>query len=409
MGRVSQRKIAHITTIDQSLDYLLLHQLESFRATGYEVVGIAALTSGPHAAKVAAAGVRFLPVHMTRNFTPLTDLVSLWRLWRIIRRERFAIVHTHNPKPGLLGQLAAQLAGVPVVVNTIHGFYFHDHMRPIARRFYILMEWIAARCSDAILSQNREDMATAIRERICRADQIAYLGNGIDVTIFDPDHPTAADLQRRRAELGIPEGAPVVGFVGRLAARRKGFLDFLAAAARVAEQIPEVRFLIVGEADHGKPDAVEPEVAAEYGIADRCLFLGRQPNEELPILYRLMDLLVLPSLFEGIPRVVMEAAAMGTPAVVSDVKGNREAVEQDRSGLLVPLGDVPALTRAILAILTDPTLAARLGSRSRKLAREQFDERRVFAQVQEVYADLLKRRGLTPPTPRADIAGAHDG
>ena len=125
---------------------------------------------------------------------------------------------------------------------------------------------------------------------------------------------------------GIPPDAPVVGFVGRLAARRKGFVDFLAAAKEIAAQLPQARFLIVGATDTGKPDAVEPSAAADYGIADRCVFLGHRANAELPLLYKRMDVLVLPSLFEGVPRVVMEAAAMGTPCVVTDVKGNREAV-----------------------------------------------------------------------------------
>lgn len=391
-------KVAHITTIDQSLETLLLHQLQSLQRAGYDVVGISA--PGPSVPTLTAAGLRHIGIPMTRNFTPAADLVAVWRLWRVMRRERFAIVHTHTPKPGLLGQLAARLAGVPVVINTLHGFYFHDAMRPRARRFYITLERLAARCSDVILSQNREDIATARRERIGRPEQIKHLGNGIDLASFDPGRYTPADLARRRADLGIPATAPIVGFVGRLAGRRKGFLDFLAAAARVAEQVPDVRFLIVGEADHGKPDAVEPETARAYGIADRCLFLGWQPNDALPPLYRLMNLLVLPSLFEGIPRVVMEAAALGTPAVVTDVKGNREVVEEGRNGLRVPLGDVAALSDAILALLRDPERAARMGAAGRAMALERFDERAVFATVRDEYARLLAAKGLPfPPLP----------
>lgn len=396
-------KIAHITTIDQSLDYLLLNQLSSLRDAGYDVTGIAA--PGPHIPRIEAAGIRFLPLHMTRNFTPLADLVSLWQLWSLIRRERFAIVHTHNPKPGLLGQLAARLAGVPIVINTLHGFYFHDHMRPLARRFYITMEQIAARCSDVVLSQNREDIETARRERIGQPWRFKYLGNGIDLATFDPARFSAEEVRQRRETLGLPPDAPVVGFVGRLAARRKGFLDFLAAGAAVAQRLPEAHFLIIGEADHGKPDAVEPVVAEQYGIADQCLFLGRRPNSELPLLYRCMDLLVLPSLFEGVPRVVMEAAAMGVPAVVTDVKGNREALEQGRTGLLVPLGDVRALATAILAVLEDGERACRMGAASRELAIERFDERLIFARVLGEYVRLLRQKGLPVPSQKT-IANA---
>lgn len=394
-------KIAHITTIDQSLEYLLLHQLCSLQQADYQVIGIS--TPGPHVPTVEAAGIQHISVPITRNLTPLADIVSLWRLCRVMRRERFAIVHTHNPKPGLLGQVAARLTRVPVVVNTLHGFYFHEYMHPAGRHFYIMLEKLAARCSSVILSQNEEDIQTAIREGICPPRQIKYLGNGIDLTRFDRARLAASDLAAKRAELGLPDGAPVVGFVGRLAARRKGFLAFLAAAKQVSEQVPGARFLIIGETDHGKPDAVEPTAARDYGVEDACLFLGRQPNQELPLLYSLMDVLVLPSLFEGLPRVLMEAAAMQVPAVASDVKGNREAIEHNRNGLLVPFGDVAALTDAIVAILGDSGRARAMGEQGRRLAEERFDEQLVFAKVKAEYARLLREKGLPAPQQSAAV------
>ena len=388
-------KIAHVTTVDISLHSLLLNQMQSLQAAGYEVAGISA--AGESVPLIEAGGVRHLAVPMSRNLSPLADLVSLWRLFRVMRRERFAIIHTHTPKAGLLGQLAARLAGVPVVVNTIHGFYFHEHMRPRARRFYILMEKIAALCSNLILSQNAEDLETAVREGICRREKIELLGNGIDLSEFNADAISEEDAARCRAELGIAADAPVVGFVGRLAARRKGFLDFLAAAKNLAAQNPHVRFLIAGDTDHGKPDAVEPSVAADYGIAERCVFLGYRANPELPRFYKIMNVLVLPSLFEGVPRVVMEASAMGVPAVVSDVKGNREAVEHDGNGLRVPFGDVPALTAAILRILTEPATARRMSGAARRSAAARFDERVVFEKVRDAYRRLLRAKGLPVP------------
>lgn len=388
-------KIAHITTVDGSLRSLLLNQLCCLRDAGYEVVGIS--TPGPDVPILEAAGVRHIAVPMTRNLTPFADLLSLRRLCQVMRREAFTLVHTHNPKPGLLGQLAARMAGVPIVVNTVHGFYFHEHMRALARRFYIAVEKIAARCSDAILSQNLEDIQTALGEGICGPEKIKHLGNGIDLSLFDPRRIRNEASRRRREELDIPAGARVVGFVGRLAARRKGFLHFLKAAARIVQRIPLVRFLVVGGTDHGKPDAVGPEAARDFGIWDHCRFLGNRTNGELPGLYSLMDVMVLPSLFEGIPRVIMEASAMGVPVVASDVKGNREAVENGRTGLLVPFGDVTALAGAIEQILADPDQARRLGAEGRRVALERYDERRVFEKVKAEYASLLIKNGFALP------------
>ncbi len=400
-------RVAHITTVDISLRLLLQRQLQSLQTAGYEVVGIS--SPGGNVPEIEAAGIPHLALPMSRNFTPLADIRSLLSLISLLRREGFTVVHTHTPKAGLLGQIAARLVKVPVIVNTVHGFYFHEHMPPRARRFYVAVEKIAAWCSDAILSQNGEDLQTAIREHICPAERIAHLGNGIDLTAFDPDRIDPATEAALRARLRLPVGTPVVGFVGRLAGRRKGFLDFLAAARALAERLPAARFLIAGAADSGKPDAVEPAVAADYGIAERCIFVGHVPQEDLPRYYRLMDTLVLPSLFEGIPRVVMEASAMGVPSVVSDVKGNREAVEPGRNGLLVPLGDVPALTAAILHILENPDVAAGLAVGCRTLALERFDERIVFQRVRECYETQLRRKGLahwipSPPPRPAETA-----
>ena len=388
---ITALRIAHVTTIDNTLG-LLLSQLVSLRVAGYDVTGISA--TGAHVLALEAAGIRHISVPMTRRLTPLADLASLWRLYRVIRREGFTIVHTHTPKAGLLGQLAARLAGVPIIVNTVHGYHFHEHMHPIARGFYIVLEKIASRCSDLILSQNSEDIQTAIAEGICQPQKLKLLGNGIDLTLFNPKRVSAVDELRCRQELGIPPDAPVVGFVGRLAARRKGFLDFLVAAKAIAAQRPQVCFLIAGDVDSGKPDAVEPSAVANYGIAHCCILLGSRNYEEMPLFYKLMNVLVLPSLFEGVPRVVMEASAMGTPSVVTDVKGNREAVEHERNGLLVPLGDVRALIAAILRILNEPETARHMGSEARRIAVERFDERLVFERVKAEYRRLLCEKGL---------------
>ncbi len=371
---------------------LLSNQMSSLRESGFEVVGISSPSSREELRDIE--GTRHVAIPISRNLTPFADLVSLGRLWRVMRRERFTIVHTHTPKAGLLGQLAARLAGVPVIVNTVHGFYFHDNMPARSRRFYIWMETLAALCSDRILSQNAEDVETAIRERICSREKITLLGNGIDLSRFDPESISRSEVEKLRARYDIPAGVPVVGFVGRLAAKRKGFADFLSAAREIRKTLPDCRFLILGPVDRGKADAIEPSAAADYGIADRCVFAGLVPNEQLPAFYRLMNVLVLPSLFEGVPRAVMEAAAMGVPAVVTDVKGNREAVEANVTGLLVRLNDVPALTAAILRILTDRELAARMSSEARRLAAERFDERRVFARVKSEYARLLAQKEL---------------
>lgn len=389
-------KIAHITTVDMSLRYLLFNQLLSLKEAGYEVVAIS--SPGPEVPALEAAGIRHIAVPMTRRaFTPLKDLYALWRLYRVMRRERFTIVHTHTPKAGILGRLAAKLAWVPVITHTSHGFVFHDRSAWLWRTFFTALERIAAQCADLIFSVNREDIKIAARERICDRRKMVLLGEGgigIDVMLFDPARFTPDDLARKRLEIGLPQGAKVIGFVGRLV-REKGVLELFEALSLVQLQMPEVRLLIVGPVDMDKSDAITPDAARRYGIAEICHFVGMR--QDMPEMYALMDVFVLPSHREGFPRAPMEASAMKVPCVVTDVRGCREAVEHGRNGLLVPLGDVRALAEAILEILLDPEKARRMGEEGRRIALERFDERRVFEKVKCEYARLLREKGLPVP------------
>jgi glycosyltransferase involved in cell wall biosynthesis len=392
MTKATSTKIAYITTVDITLRYILLDQMLSAQQAGYDVVAISA--PGPDATFVQAQGVRHVPVPMTRTFTPLADLLSLWRLYRVLRRERPTIVHAQTPKAGLLGQLAARFAGVPIVVRTLNGFYFTEETGRLVRRFYIATEKIAAWCSDVILSQNRQDIDTSLHEKICPPAKIKHLGNGVDLQQFDPARFSPSDVAQRRLAAGIPPDAPVVGYVGRMTAQGKRFLEFLSAARIVADTIPDVRFLIVGAPDRSKPDSVEPEAALDYDLGQHCIFVGQRSNDELPLLIKCMDVLVLPSEREGMPRAVMEAAAMAVPSVVTDVRGSRETIEDGRSGLLVPLGDVQAIAEAILKVLTNKELAQHLGRGGRHLAEERFDKQKMIALVNAEYARLLREKGF---------------
>ncbi len=378
-------RVAHVTTVDLSLRYLLLNQLRRIQEEGYEVFGISA--DGPDVTVVEAAGIPHFAVPMTRRFTPMADLRALWALVRLMRRERFDVVHTHTPKAGLLGQLAARLAGVPIVANTLHGFYFHDDMKPLPRRFYVWMERIAAKCSDTILSQNREDIATAVAERIGTPDLLKWLGNGIDLQRFDRRRLSDDALAALRTEIGLDATAPVVGFVGRLV-EEKGILDLLQAAKAVVEAVPNTQLLIVGPYDQEKPDALRPEVTERYGVAPNCRFVGMR--DDMPELYALMDVLVLPSYREGFPRAPMEASAMGVPAIVTDIRGCREAVVHGENGLLYPVGDADRLARSLIELLQDDQRRAQMGVTGRRIAEERFDEQKVFDRVLDEYERLLR-------------------
>lgn len=378
-------RVAHICTVDLSLRYLLANQMMYLQQSGFEVIGISA--PGPHVQWLEAHGIRHLPVVMKRAITPIDDLGAVLDLARLMRRERLTIVHTHNPKPGLLGQLAARLAGVPIVVNTIHGFFFHETTPQLTRRFYVLLEQVAAACSDAILSQSSEDLETAVAERICGRRGIEHLGNGIDLARFNPADP-GYDAGNARASLGIAPNDLVVGFVGRLV-EEKGIRELWVAGRLLRARFHRLKLLIVGDPDHHKADSLTRRDAIAAGVEDICVFTGWR--DDLPSLYRAMDVCVLPSHREGFPRTPMEASAMGVPVVATDIRGCREAVMPGVNGILVPTKDAAALASALERLLTDEAVRRELGAGGRLLAMQRFDERRVFAAVERRYRVLLER------------------
>jgi glycosyltransferase involved in cell wall biosynthesis len=385
-------KVVHITTIDKSIKFILQNQLLSIKDDGYEVFAIS--SPGPYVPEIENVGIRHIPVSIPRNVEPIADIRALITLCRIMRRENFTIVHTHFSKPGLLGQVAARLAGVPIIINTVHGFAFHENMQELHKRFYILIEKVAAFCSHKLLSQNKEDMSLAIREGLCKPDKIEYLGNGIDLSRFDPLQINARDKKQKQEELRLRDGAPVIGFVGRLAKKRKGFEDFLKAASIIMEKKPDAYFLIIGEPDYGRPDAAGPDLAKVYGVFENCRFMGWVPNEQIPLLMSLMHVLVLPSLLEGIPRSLMEASAMGIPIVAYDVKGNREVVRDGVNGFLISYGDVYGLATGVITLVNDPEKAERIGQEGQKIAHENFDEQIVFKRIKSEYKKQLQNRSL---------------
>lgn len=382
-------KIAHITTIDMSLDYLLLNHLKDLKRRGHDIVGISA--PGPHLPTLEAAGIPHLPIFMTRRVTPLADLKSLWQLYQLLKREQFDLIHTHTPKANLLGQIAAWLANVPVRVSTVHGLYCTLQTPQPQRLLLRLMEKASAVTAQVAYQVNQEDVETCHQLRICPDGKAKLLpgdGTGVNVSDFHPRKKAGVPKAALRAELGLPPTGKVVGFVARLRAE-KGILEFLAAARQILRVVPDASFLIVGPIDREKSDAITPDIAQKYGVADRCHFVGSRTD--LMALYSIMDLFVLPSHREGFPRTLMEAAAMGLPRVVTDVRGCRDAIENGRNGFVVPLGDVDALASAITLLLRDDELARQMGLAGRKMAVEQFDDRLVFDLIHREYEQLWER------------------
>ncbi|MGH2705956.1 MAG: glycosyltransferase family 4 protein [Actinomycetota bacterium] len=386
-------RLAHITTVDLTLRFLLLGQLRHLRESGFEVSTISA--PGRWGSDLEREGIRHIPwPSATRSWNPAADIRSFRELLGILRRERFDVVHTHNPKPGVMGRVAARVAGVPCIVNTVHGLYATPEDR-LGKRFAVLgLEGAAARCSDLEMFQSEEDLEWARRRRVVSRQKSLYLGNGIDLSAFDPARVAPARVRSLRAELAIPDGSRVVGMVGRLVAE-KGYLELFAAAEEVRRVIPDAIFLCLGDPDPEKVDSIRPEE-----LAGRSHLRLPGWRTDIRDLLGLMDVFVLPSWREGLPRSAIEAAAMGRAMVLTDIRGCREVVRDGKEGLLIPPRNPTRLAGAILTMLGDRALAARFGRAAQARALERFDERKVAEKVEEAYRRLLQAKGIASPPVR---------
>lgn len=380
-----QLRVAHLTTVDSSLLYLLLPQLTAVLEEGWEVIGVSA--PGPCVPVLEAHGVRHVTLGgSTRGVDPRGDAQAARNLFAILRRERVDVLHTHNPKPGLYGRIVGRLAGVPIVVNTVHGLYATPDDRWRKRAAVYGLEAVASRLSDAELVQNPEDLDTMRRWHVAPRAHLRLLGNGVDLRRFDPSRDDLPSRDAIRAGLGIQPGQVVVGTVARLV-EEKGYLELFEAMAGMDGAV----LVVVGPDDPEKDDRL-PRAVIDRARAQGAKFLGLR--DDVDALYRAFDVFVLASHREGFPRAAMEAAAMRLPIVATDVRGCRQVVDDGVSGLLVPVRDAPALRAAIEQLVTDASLRDRFGVAARERAIAHFDERRVVEIVMSTYRELAVRKGL---------------
>jgi glycosyltransferase involved in cell wall biosynthesis len=377
---MSGERVAHVTTIDMSVRFLLLDQLQYLQTCGYEVHAICA--SGPWTDEIRSLGVPVHPVEFSRGVEPGRDVSSFLRLVGVLRKLRPRLVHTHTPKASLLGQYAALAAGVPLRVHTIHGLYSPVDASPVLRRALLALEATTMRPAHRVLSQSAEDLETCRRLRLVREDRLQYLGNGIDLMRFRPPSPQERAAARR--ELGIDKDSFVVGAILRLV-REKGCIEFARASRIAARSSRDLVFLLAGPLEPDKHDGVSvSELEGEAG-GKVFRYVGMRPDVER--LYWAMDLLAHPSHREGFPRVPMEASACGVPVVATDIRGTREVVSGD-NGLLVPVRNPSALAEAIMSLWDAPEARVNLARQARSRAERLFDQTAVFRRVAEAYQEL---------------------
>jgi glycosyltransferase involved in cell wall biosynthesis len=320
--------------------------------------------------------------HMLRQVNPFHDFLCLFKLVRFIRQGKYIIVHTHSSKAGILGRVAAKLAGAPIIVHTVHGWSFHDHMHPAVRNTYIFLERWIARFTDTLIAVAEKDIEKGLKHGIGRPEQYRLIHSAIPLDEFDP---AEVDRDKVRSELGLTHEALVLGNVGRFSTQ-KNPLDWVRVAGRVGRSMPECHFLLVG--DGPLHSAVETALVDE-GISDRAILTGLR--RDVPRLMTAMDVFLLTSLWEGLPRVIPQAMAMGLPVVANAVDGSSEAVVPGETGFLCTPGALDEMAERCVQLLRNQEKRRVMGNKGHDYAVREFDVHQMVAQIDGAYQELLSR------------------
>lgn len=389
MEKNAKPKVLHIITrlILGGAQENTLFTVEGMDKDVYDVTLATGPALGPEGSLVRRAkkaDIDFVVIpEMRREVNPILDTVSLIKLYRLIKKERYDIVHTHSSKAGILGRLAAKIAGTKIIIHTIHGLPFYKYQNRLLNLFYILLEKWAALFTDKIIVVADAMTEQSLAVNLAPPEKFITIHSGMEIEQFAS---LRLDVKQLKIKLGIPPEAPVVGKIARLSPL-KGHEYLVEAARQIVDKVPQTRFLIVGD---GILKATIIDSIEKAGLKDNFVFTGLVPPEKIPELIQAMDMLVHVSLREGLARTLPQALASAKPVISFDVDGAREVVINDKTGYLIKAEDTAALAEKTIYLLSNPDKVAQMGLAGQQLVREAFTVEKMVGDIEKVYQKKLE-------------------
>ena len=327
-----------------------------------------------------------------RELDIINDIISFFKLYKFIKKEKPDIVHTHSSKVGVIGRIAARLLGVPVVIHTIHGHVFHSYFSKPKTKIVVLIESLLAKITDRIVAIS-ETLKKELKEYLGLKDdsKLALIPLGFNLEEFlKNDKDDKGDELRR--ELGIDKEAVIVGAVGRLAAIKNRKM-FLYAAKEIKKRNPgkDIKFLIVGDGELKKELM---DLRDRLGIREDVIFAGWKKYKNMDLVYKAMDIVTLTSLNEGTTVSAIEALAGTRPVVTTDAGGLKDVVEDNKSGFVVPLNDVEAFSKAVSILINDKAKRDEFGLYGRDFVKERYCKERLIKDIENLYSRELRKKQL---------------
>ena len=379
------KKILRITTVPISLRNLLKGQ-PKFMSQYYEVVGI---TSPGEEIKdvVNDEGIRLIEVEMTRTISPIKDLVSLWKLYKVIKKEKPFIVHSHTPKAGTLGMMAAKLAGVPNRLHTIAGLPLLV-ATGAKRKLLDFVEKITYACATRIYPNSLGLKDIIIQNGYTKPSKLKVIANGssngIDVNHFSVENISEETKTTLREELNIIEDDIVFVFVGRLVTD-KGINELISAFKKLSADHQNIKLLLVGTFE-SELDPLHDSTLNEIESNNNIINVGWQTD--VRPYFAISNVLAFPSYREGFPNVVMQAGAMELPSIVTNINGCNEIIKEGVNGLIIPAKDENELYLAMLNIIENPSKQKELANASRKMICDNYQRQVIWEALLQEYRDL---------------------
>lgn len=382
-----QNKLIRITTVPQSLTGLLKGQLKFMSEQGFEVK---AISSKGDALGVLSAeeGIATIEVEMTRTISPLKDLKAVWALYRIFKKERPDIVHTHTPKAGTLGMLAAKLAGVPIRLHTVAGLPLLL-AKGNKRRLLDVVEKLTYSCATKVYPNSFVMKDIILKNGYTSADKLKVIGfgssNGIDTSFFDPKNISEVAKAELRSSLGLSDKDFIYVFVGRLV-KDKGINELIEAFQKINENHPETKLILVGSYEKHL-DPLLPDTERNIDENPAILSVGFQKDVR-PFL-AIADSFTFPSYREGFPNGLMQACAMQIPSIATDINGCNEIIDDGENGILIPTNDSGSLYGKMLYLLRNKEVRESMASKSRAKMVEKYERIFVWNEILNEYKSIL--------------------
>ena len=380
------KKIIRITTVASSLEGLLKGQLK-FMNAHYDILGVASDESNRLYRVEEKEGIRTIAVNMTRKITPFKDLKAVYQLYRIIKREKPFVVHTHTPKAGTLGMLAAKLAGVSNRLHTIAGLPLLEATGN-KRRLLNLVEKFTYNCATLILPNSLGMKQIILEEGFCKDAKLKVLGNGssngIDVVHYSNDNVNKEDAEALRRELDISSDTTVFLFIGRVV-KDKGINELVEAFDNLSATDPKAKLIIVGPREnHLDPLDEKTELTIK---TNKNIHAVGEKNDIRPYVF-ISDILAFPSYREGFPNVVLQANCMEKPCIVTDINGSNEIITHNFNGLIVPPKDTEALKEAMAFLLNNADKTEELARNSRNNIVNKYKREVIWNEMLQLYKSL---------------------